>query len=59
MNINKIRSFGEWLSDKENPMDTYEGFVMENSKKLLGKKISLSYWQYVLKIKCFQELLQD
>lgn len=87
MNINKIRSFGEWLSDKENPMvycllsldgepflsrnsyevileqktnahdtfsiivpddalDTYEGFVMENSKKLLGKKISLSYWQY-------------
>ena len=81
MNINKIRSFGEWLSDKENPMvycllsldgepflsrnsyevileqktnahdtfsiivpddalDTYEGFVMENSKKLLGKKIS-------------------
>ena len=20
MNINKIRSFGEWLSDKENPM---------------------------------------
>ena len=87
MNINKIRSFGEWLSDKENPMvycllsldgepflsrnsyevileqktnahdtfsiivpddalDTYEGFVMESSKKLLGKKISLSYWQY-------------
>ena len=87
MNINKIRSFGEWLSDKENPMvycllsldgepflsrnsyevileqktnahdtfsiivpddalDTYEGFVMENSKKLLGKKINLSYWQY-------------
>ena len=87
MNINKIRSFGEWLNDKENPMvycllsldgepflsrnsyevileqktnahdtfsiivpddalDTYEGFVMENSKKLLGKKISLSYWQY-------------
>ena len=87
MNINKIRSFGEWLSDKENPMvycllsldgepflsrnsyevileqktnahdtfsiivpddalDTYDGFVMENSKKLLGKKISLSYWQY-------------
>ena len=85
MNINKIRSFGEWLNDKENPMvycllsldgepflsrnsyevileqktnahdtfsiivpddalDTYEGFVMENSKKLLGKKISLSYW---------------
>ena len=27
-------------------LDTYEGFVMENSKKLLGKKISLSYWQY-------------
>lgn len=87
MNINKIRSFGEWLNDKENPMvycllsldgepflsrnsyevileqktnahdtfsiivpddalDTYEGFVMESSKKLLGKKISLSYWQY-------------
>ena len=87
MTINQIRSFGEWLSDKENPMvycllsldgepflsrnsyevileqktnahdtfsiivpddalDTYEGFVMENSKKLLGKKISLSYWQY-------------
>ena len=87
MNINKIRSFGEWLSDKENPMvycllsldgepflsrnsyevileqktnahdtfsiivpddalDTYEGFVMESSKKLLGKKSSLSYWQY-------------
>jgi len=87
MNINKIRSFGEWLNDKENPMvycllsldgepflsrnsyevileqktnahdtfsiivpddalDTYEGFVMENSKKLFGKKISLSYWQY-------------
>ena len=30
----------------DDALDTYEGFVMENSKKLLGKKISLSYWQY-------------
>ncbi|MCY0977037.1 hypothetical protein PGH12_07745 [Chryseobacterium wangxinyae] len=35
-----------YITVPDDALDTFKGYVMENSKHLLGKEIGITYWRY-------------